>query len=95
MDGRETPGNKVVRLGIEKKIVAYNNAGDMAHVDMGLDKYPHGKERKPLGVVAMYQALKQKGSGAARFFEKEALEITDQETGEIPVVTKEMLEDAA
>lgn len=92
MDGREAPGAKTVRLGIEKRIIDHHNAGDSTHVNMGLDHWPHGKERQPLGVVAIYQLLKRKGRPAARFFEKQATAEAAQPTEEIPIITQEMVD---
>lgn len=50
MDNRETPGNKVVRLGLERQIVDYFNAHDMAQVNSYLDVYPYNKPRPDVAV---------------------------------------------
>lgn len=42
----ETPGNKTVRLGIERRIIDYHKAGDMTHVDMGYKWDGHTNEEK-------------------------------------------------
>ncbi len=60
------------RASIERDIEDSFGKGDMNQVDAKLDIHPYGREREPLGVVACYQLLKQKGSKAARFFEREA-----------------------
>lgn len=86
MDNREAPGAKTVRLGIEKKIVDYNNAGDGVQVDRGLDHWPHGKERPELSAAAMYDYLVVKKSLVARFFKVQALAETSQDTTEFEAV---------
>lgn len=86
MDGRETPNQVTLRKAKEKRIVEAQNEGYALTVDMELDTYRYGEARKDLGVVAMYQYLKRKGSKAARFFEREAIEEASQKTDEIPVI---------
>lgn len=91
----ETGFEIATRKTIEADIVDSHNKHDSDQVNAKLDIHPYGRERPLLGVVAMWQYLEAKGSKAARFFEKEALAILAQPTEEIPVVTPEMLEDAA
>lgn len=94
MSNFENPSQLTVRKSREKRIEDYHKSGDSNHANMELDLWPYGKERKPLGVVALYQTLKRKGSKAARFFEKEAIAEASQDTTEIPAVTQEMLDAA-
>ncbi len=91
----ETAFEIATRLGIERDITDSNNKKDGNQVDAKLDIYAYGRERPMLGIVAMYQALKRKGSPAARFFERQAIALASQPTEEIPIVTPEMLDDAA
>lgn len=65
MNDRETPGNRIVRLGIENKIKDYYKAGDSPQVNLGLDSYPHGKLRKELSSAAMHNLV---SPGVKRFF---------------------------
>lgn len=90
----ETAFQIATRKTIETDIVDSANKHDSDQVNAKLDIHPYGRERPLLGAVAMWQALKSKGSKAARFFEKEALDILAQPTEEIPVVTPEMLDAA-
>ena len=41
----ETPGELVVRKGIEARITEFFNAGDMAQTDANLEVWPHGQFR--------------------------------------------------
>lgn len=91
----ETPGNKTIRLTKEKKIFDYNKGGDGNKSDAELDTYRYGQARSDLSSSAMFLLLKRKGSKAARFFEAQAVIESNQETGEIPIVTPELLEKAA
>jgi hypothetical protein len=91
----ETAFELAVRQGIERDIVDSNNKHDGDQVNAKLEIYPYGKERPMMGVVACWQALKRKGSSAARFLEKQAIAEATQPTEEIAIVTPEMIEDAA
>lgn len=94
MGNFETPSQTTVRLGREKRITEYQNAGDSYHANAELDVYRYGQARADLSAAAMYRLLRAKGSRAARLFEKQAREEANQETTEIPVVTQEMLDAA-
>lgn len=72
MQGRETPGNKTVRLGMEKKIAEYNNAGDMTTVNHMLDRYPTDKPRAELNSDQLIERLKN--PEVARFFRPVVIE---------------------
>ncbi len=91
----ETAFEIATRKSIEADIVDSANKHDSDQVNAKLDIHPYGRERPLLGAVAMWQALKTKGSKAARFFEKEALAILAHPTEEIPIVTPEMIKEAA
>lgn len=82
----ETPAQLTLRKSKEKRIAHYLNAKDGFHINEELDTYPYGQPRKELGAAAMYQALKKKGSKAARFFRKEAIAETTHQTEEMEVV---------
>lgn len=79
----ETPGGKTVRLGIEATIKDYYLAGDMTKVNECLDVYPHNIERPTPSLEAV------------RHMRKVAMRNAGQQTEEIPIVTPEILEDAA
>ncbi len=89
----ETAFQIATRKTIEADITDSQNKHDSDQVNAKLDIHPYGRERPLLGAVAMWQYLKDKGSKAARFFEKDALAALAQPTEEIPVVTPEMLSD--
>ncbi len=91
----ETAFQIATRKTIEADITDSHNKHDSDQVNAKLDIWAYGRQRPMLGVVAMWQALKAKGSPAARHFEKKALTILSQPTEEIPIVTPEMLGDAA
>ncbi len=87
----ETPAQKTKRQGIEGKVNENYEAGDMFLVDKSLDVYAYGKRRPELTATEMVRLFPR----LARFFKEELESRADQDTTEIPIVTPEMLEDAA
>lgn len=79
MDGRETPGERVVRLGKEKGIKEHYLAGDMNKVNEILGQYPY-KERPG---ISLEQAHAIAGS---------AIRNADRVTESHEVVTQAMLD---
>ena len=70
----ETPGETVIRKGIEKSITGFNNAGDERMANHWLDRWPYNKERPTPSLETI------------RHMQKVAVRNAGQDTEEMPRV---------